>query len=150
MLPDAFEGIINFAIEREEEAYKFYMDLSEKVNVPAMKAVFKEFAHEEQGHKAKLQGMKSGKVGISVDRSIKDLKLSDYTVDVDPEADIDYQHALILAMKKEKAAFKLYTDLATSVSDENLRSVFKMLAQEEAKHKLRFEIEYDENILSEN
>jgi rubrerythrin len=53
-------------------------------------------------------------------------------------------------MKKEKAAFKLYTDLATSVSDENLRSVFKMLAQEEAKHKLRFEIEYDENILSEN
>jgi len=150
MMPDAFEGIINFAIEREEEAYRFYMDLAERVSIPAMIGVFREFAREEQGHKAKLQGIKGGKVAISSDKQIRDLKLSDYTVDVDPDAELDYQHALILAMKKEKAAFKLYTDLASSVSDENLREIFKMLAQEEAKHKLRFEIEYDENILSEN
>ena len=74
-------------------------------------------------------------------------------MDVDPEQadqDLDYQQALIVAMKKEKAAFKLYSDLAASTDDENLRTILLGLAQEEAKHKLRFEIEYDEQFLSEN
>lgn len=53
-------------------------------------------------------------------------------------------------MKKEKAAFKLYNDLAAAASDETSREMFLMLAQEEAKHKLRFEVEYDNNILTEN
>jgi hypothetical protein len=32
-------------------------------------------------------------------------------------------------------------------SDPGLQRVFKGLAQEEAKHKLRFEIEYDDHVL---
>jgi rubrerythrin len=53
-------------------------------------------------------------------------------------------------MKKEKAAFRLYSDLAGLADDAQLRNTFLFLAQEEAKHKLRFEIEYDENVLVEN
>jgi rubrerythrin len=60
-----------------------------------------------------------------------------------------YQEALIVAMKKEKAAFKLYTDLAASTADERIKATFSALAQEEAKHKLRFEIEYDNLLLLE-
>ena len=63
---------------------------------------------------------------------------------------MNYQVALILAMKKEQAAYKLYTQLAVIVDDEALRKLFMSLAQEEAKHKLRFEIEYDEVILKDN
>ena len=55
-----------------------------------------------------------------------------------------------MAMKAEKAAFKLYNDLAEATDDENLRSVFLSLAQEEAKHKLRFEIEYDDRVFQDN
>jgi len=150
MKSDAFAGIIDFAIAREEEAHAFYADLATKVKNPNMQSVFREFAQEELGHKARLQGIKAGKVNPDVSREIKDLKLADYTVEVEATADIDYQHALILAMKKEKAAFRLYNDLASTVADAGLKSVFKALAQEEAKHKLRFEIEYDDNILSEN
>lgn len=61
-----------------------------------------------------------------------------------------YQEALILAMKKEKAAFKLYHTLAAKAPNEDIKSIFLALAQEEAKHKLRFEIEYDEFVLTEN
>lgn len=53
-------------------------------------------------------------------------------------------------MKKEKAAFRLYNDLASTVKDRALRETFLALAQEEARHKLRFEIAYDEEILREN
>ena len=55
-----------------------------------------------------------------------------------------------MIMKEEKAAFKLYSDLATKTTDSEFKQMFLMLAQEEAKHKLRFEIEYDDNILQEN
>ena len=52
--------------------------------------------------------------------------------------------------RNEKSAFRLYSDLAASVDDNQLKLTFLGLAQEEAKHKLRFEVEYDENILAEN
>ena len=67
-----------------------------------------------------------------------------------PSPDMSYADALVVAMKKEKAAFKLYADLAERTSDENLRKLFNNLALEESKHKLRFELEYDEVILKEN
>ena len=47
-------------------------------------------------------------------------------------------------MKAEKAAYKLYHELATATDDKALKETLMGLAQEEAKHKLRFEIEYDE------
>jgi len=46
-------------------------------------------------------------------------------------------------MNKEKAAFKLYTRLAQRVNNPDLKIVFQSLAIEESKHKLRFELEYD-------
>ena len=63
---------------------------------------------------------------------------------------LDYQKALIIAMKKEKAAFRLYSDLAGRVDDAGIRDLLLGLAQEEAKHKLRFEVEYDDFVLAEN
>jgi rubrerythrin len=53
-------------------------------------------------------------------------------------------------MKKENAAFKMYTELASQTPDPKIKETFLALAQEEAKHKLRFEMEYDEEILKED
>jgi len=63
---------------------------------------------------------------------------------------MNYQDTLILAMKKEKASFHLYTDLAEEVENQVQRETFLSLAQEEAKHKLRFEIKYDNTVLKED
>ena len=79
-----------------------------------------------------------------------DLKIGDYLADVDDSGELDYQKALIIAMKREKKSFKLYTDLATVTDNEDLRKTLLSLAQEEANHKLRFEIEYDDYVLTEN
>ena len=53
-------------------------------------------------------------------------------------------------MKKEKAAFRMYSDMAAAVEDDELKRTLLALAQEEAKHKLRFEVEYDECVYQEN
>ncbi len=144
------EEILDFAVKQEERAAKFYGDLAKKVGDSPMRSVFEEFAREEIGHKAKLLAVKSQGSFTPRPQKVADLKIADYLADVDQNEELDYQSALILAMKREKAAFRLYTRLAEMAEDADLKAVMLALAQEEAKHKLRFEMEYDEDVLREN
>ncbi len=146
--------VLNFAIEKEQEAVDLYTNLSAKTNRSQMKIVFEQFAAEERGHKAKLQNLRNNqtlleKNLLEVKAKVPDLKIGDYLVDVDVAGELDYQQSLILAMKNEKAAFRLYSDLAAQAGGD-LQQLFLGLAQEEARHKLRFEVEYDDNILKDN
>jgi len=108
------------------------------------------FNLQKMGHKKRLQNIKREETFEFSDEKVFDLQIGDYLIDVEPTNDMSYQEALILAMKKEKSAFKLYSDLAGIAPNIDLRKTFLALAQEEAKHKLRFEIEYDDIILKEN
>ncbi len=144
------DEILDFAIGEEEASAGFYRVLARKMDKPWMKEVFEEFAREEDGHKAKLGKFKSGELPVPPQEKVLDLKIGDYLVDAELNPDMDFQQALMVAMKKEKAAFRMYTALAGVAADPNAKSLLQSLAQEEAKHKLRFEIEYDDAILKEN
>ena len=148
---NSVDEILDYAIEREQEAVDFYQSLSQKMDRPWMKTVFEDFAKEEMGHKRKLEAVKKGELLVLTKQRVQDLKIGDYLVAVDPdEEELDYQKALIIAMKREKSSFKLYNDLAQAAEDEKVKETLLDLAQEEAKHKLRFEVEYDDLVLSEN
>jgi rubrerythrin len=144
------DEILKFAIQNEQDAVDLYTDLAQKAQSPAIKETFSQYAEEERGHKAKLERVRSGKKVMATNEKILDLKISDYTVGEKLGENPDYQSVLIFAMKAEKAAFKLYTELAARTGELEFEELFLGLAQEEAKHKLRFEIEYDDNILLEN
>ncbi|MHC5073413.1 MAG: ferritin family protein [Planctomycetota bacterium] len=147
---DSVEAILDFAISEEKGAQKFYMQLAQKVDNPAVKKALEDFAKEEAAHQAKLETIKaSGKLQPASSK-VAGLKIADYLVDIEPRVDMDYQDVLTIAMKKEKAAFKLYTELASQTTDAEIKEVFLSLAQEEARHKLRFEMEYDDEILKED
>ena len=144
------DEILDFAIGKEEEAAKFYTELANKMDREHMKEVFLGFAEEKKGHKAKLLAVKGGKEELFAHERILDLKIGDYLDDVNLSSDLDYQQALIVAMKAEKAAFRLYQSLASTTDDPALNEMLLGLAQEEAKHKLRFEIEYDDNVFKDS
>jgi rubrerythrin len=145
------EEILDFAIKDEQRAADLYADLAGRSRNKEIRKVFEQFSGEELGHKKKLQNIKAGKETVLTSEKVTDLKIADYLVEVKTSRDdLSYQDALIIAMKEEKAAFKLYSDLAEKTDNATIREIFLMLAQEEARHKLRFEIEYDEYILSEN
>ncbi len=146
---ESVEDVLDFAIEREMESRDFYMKLAERMENPAMQEVFENFAAEELGHKLKLDSIKRGEM-LTMPEKVQSLNIADYVVDVEPKPDMDYADALVLAMRKEKAAYRLYLDLAAVGEDEELTDMFLSLAQEEAKHKLRFEIEYDDVVLKED
>lgn len=140
----SIDEALAFAIGEEQAAADFYTHLARRARTPGMKQALEGFALEEQSHKAKLEAVKAGGKFKPTAQRAADLKIAEYVVDVPPDADLDYRGALILAMKKEKAAFKLYTDLASTATDKAVRTTFLALAQEEANHKLRFELEYDD------
>jgi rubrerythrin len=142
--------ILDFAINAEQEAVNFYSQLANISKNEEMRSVFTQFASEEMGHKAKLTAIRiTGQYAIR-NEAISDLKIAEYLTDVEPSPDMTYHDALILAMKKEKNAFRLYLNLSKKAPSDDLRNLFMSLAQEEAKHKLRFELEYDEYVLKEN
>jgi rubrerythrin len=142
--------ILDFAIEKEEEAAQFYNDLAAKMGQQHVGEVFRSFAQEELGHKEKLLAVKKGDMSLLDQRRVADLGIGDSIVEIALSPDLEYKQALIIAMKAEKAAFRLYHDLASTTDDPNLKGVLLTLAQEEARHKLRFEIEYDDVFLREN
>jgi len=145
----SIDEVLEFAIDREIEANQLYTDLAQRTKNAAMRKVFGDFAKEELGHKAKLEAMKANRTTMPTEK-VTDLKIADYVVDVEPEPNMGYQDVLVVAMQKEKASFHLYTDLADVVENLAQKKMFLTLAQEEAKHKLRFEIEYDNVVLKES
>lgn len=147
---DTIEEVLEFAMNEEQKAVDFYTELSTKAKSDDMQKIFLEFAKEEMKHKARLLKIKEEKSYSIESQKVKDLKISDYIVNVSIEENMTYQDALVVAMKKEKAAFKLYLALSERAENESMKNIFLSLAQEESKHKLRFEIEYDEYVLREN
>jgi rubrerythrin len=104
----------------------------------------------EEGHNKKLLGVKKGKTTLPSQQKVQDLKIGDHLTEVVLRPDLSFQDALIVAMKAEKAAFRLYSELAEATENANARQLFLNLAQEEARHKLRFEVEYDDFMYKEN
>ena len=145
---ESFEAIIKYAIEKEKEAAVFYDEASRQETYAGAKERFEDFAKEEQKHRAMLEDFLKGERNVSdyAFEWIPDLKRSDYVVDLKYEKGMPYTDILRLAMKREEKALKLYNDLATKTDIEDLVKVFKMLSQEEAKHKLALETIYDDHM----
>ncbi len=144
------DEILDFAIKNEQQAADFYDKLSGESKEKSMRETFSHFAKEEKGHKARLVKIKNDGIYDAKQEDVLDMKISDYLVSVQTSERMTYQEALILAMKREKAAFKLYMKLSEIAPNEDLKILFKNLANEEAKHKLSFELEYDDVIFKEN
>jgi rubrerythrin len=115
-----------------------------------MRKTFEQFAREEMGHKAKILNIKEQGILSFSKADVADLKIADYIVRAESETEVTYEQALVLAMKREKAAFKLYLKMSEKAPTVDIKSLFLALAQEESRHKLRFEIEYDDYFLKEN
>ena len=136
------DEILDFAIGREAEAIELYSDLLRKVEKPEMRSALKGFIKEELEHKEKLETEKAEGIVLK-DEEVGNLGIAEYVEGGEARPDMSYKDLLVLAMKKEDTSVKLYTDLAKIAQDEKLKDTFLLLAQEEAEHKLRFELEYD-------
>jgi len=141
-------SIITFAIEKEKEAVDFYEETSETEMMAGKKQMLKEFADEERKHQKMLESYRDTGIVENIDgykfKWIADIKRSDYVADVAYRPGMAYNELLMLAMKREEASLKLYNTLLEKADTEAAQKLFKMLCQEEAKHKLVLETMYDD------
>jgi rubrerythrin len=145
-----FNEIIDFAIAREKEAINFYQGLQKEVKFDAQKDLLKSFEDMEQGHVDILESIRNMKFENIKVPEVDDLKIANYVVEIEPSPDMSYQDIIIMAMKREEAANKLYTAMAEKVGNAEIKKLFEKLASEEAKHKLHFEKIYDKEVLTDN
>lgn len=141
------DEILDYAIAKEEEAAALYTELAERIERPGMRQALLEFAKEEEGHKRHLENIKAGELPALTVRQVQGLGIAEHLTAPEASANMTYAEALAYVIKAEQAAHELYTGLAETTDDPNLAAVFTALAGEEAAHKRRFELEYDEVVL---
>ena len=145
---ESLQDILEFAIQKEVEAAEFYAGLSKEESFSGSGKMFAEFAAEEQKHEKILQNFKTGGISKSLEeyqlKWITDIKRSDYLVDLSYEKGMPYNEILLLTMKREEKALKLYNDFLEKADTDESKKLFKVLCQEEAKHKLALETMYDD------
>ena len=142
------DDILDFAISKEVEAEQFYLSLCEEETLSGNRQTFQDFAKEERKHVHLLESLKAGGVFEGVEENqfkwIKDIKRSNLVLDIEYQKGMNYRDILMLAIKREEKALQLYNDLLEKGDTEKSRKVFKILCQEEAKHKLALESMYDD------
>ncbi len=134
-----YKEIIKQAIANEVEARKFYDDAANTLKDPHLKKLFADLAEEEKKHRDILTKIYTSNTMDRYFSESRDYKVAE-TVD-EPELSMEMKpaDAFALAMKKEEAAMKQYTEMAAMCNDDGKRQVFLDLAAMERDHKLKME-----------
>jgi rubrerythrin len=142
--PEYDVEILQLAIAKEIEAYNFYLAMAEYVADQNIREELEDLAKEELEHKDKLELelMKIGRTTTIEENPLRSER--NYIISNDPSPlDMDYRDMLLLAIAKEDAAYRMYVNMAADTKDKKSREMLMSIAQEEVKHKLRFQAEYD-------
>ncbi len=145
----SFERLIALAIEREEEAFEFYIEASKRSELSSSARLLKELADQELKHKEKLLNALKQNVCNTFNctaREIEDRGLSKYLLEIPLTPSSTPQEVLLVAIKREEASFHFYESLSEMTGSGSHRKVFETLAREELKHKERLQQIYDEHI----
>lgn len=134
--------VLDYAIGKEIESHDFYLRLAELVTKPDLRQIVERFAIDELQHSIRLRAIRAGEVGF-VEGEVATLGVAERLGEIEPHPGMSYRDLLCIALTQEKAAFRLYTNLASIARRPEIRAALLGLAQEEAQHKLRLEIEYD-------
>jgi rubrerythrin len=139
--------IIELAISKEQQDIDFYMDLSDRMEDPLMKDVFKTLSDEEREHKELLE-LELMKLGRVVGPREFDFDWMEPEIDSVSLEGIGYLDALELAIDREEADFRMYSEMAVLSRDGEAKNMLFELAQQEVIHKLRLQSQY--NLVTED
>jgi rubrerythrin len=136
--------IIDMAIQREKEAYVFYMDIHEKVKDTSVRDTVEFIAKEEIKHKEFLVGYRAGNYGSDSLRmaDVVDYRIAEYLEEPEVEDNSSSQDVYLIASHREARSHLFYKELAGMHTDGELNSMLLKMANEELKHKEKMEYLY--------
>jgi len=138
--------ILRFAISKEQASVQFYRNLMSKAVHPPTQALFEVLVQKEQEHIASLQ-LEMNKFGYTVemdaDKLDSEFQWEENLDNDDQVLQMSFMDGLVLAIQKERAAFRLYAQLLGTVQDDEMSRMLMDLAEEEMRHVLQLEQEYE-------
>lgn len=137
-------SLIDTAIQREEDAYAFYMRIHDKVNDPAVRETIVWIAGEEKKHKAFLVRYRNGDFGTSGLRlsDVVYYKIAEYQEEPHVAEDMNNAQVYLVASHRELRSHQFYTALSHEHAAGEAREMLLKMANEELKHKEKMEYLY--------
>jgi rubrerythrin len=144
-MADEFSDLWDSAIYKEIASQSLYLEAQRDTDDPAAKAMLAELAAEELKHVEILRKMKeAGWRSVDWNRvTLTDIRLSDYLSGPDTLEGAGLQETLIFAMKREQQSVAFYSQMMGALRQEEAKMLCSRLAQEELKHKMKLELEYE-------
>jgi rubrerythrin len=139
---DLVDGVLAFAIRKEEEAAELYGRLAEAAELPEARETYAALAKEEERHRDFLLDLRARKEFPVEEEEDAVLDPSAWIGELEPTPDLEYPDVLLFAVLREQEAINLYRGLARVAGDDALRSALETLVAEEMGHRSRLEAEY--------
>lgn len=133
--------LIETAIQKEEEAYDFYMELHGKVDDPRAKEALKLVAGEELKHKDFLVKYRDGQYrpkGDSLD-TVVDYRIAEHLEKPDLKKNMESKDVYLVAAHRELSSHNFYQGLAETQPAGEAKDILLRMAHEELKHKEKME-----------
>ncbi len=149
---NSVEDILDFAIQRERDAQAMYLEYSSRTDRVGLRSLLVSMAGQEKGHEQSLRELRANRTVSSLfsKPQILDMKMDEYAASAAFSPDMSYQDFLLLVVHKEEESRALYHRLESCAAQDDLRYLFRGLAEEEKRHKALAQDRYDLEILTEN
>jgi len=136
--------ILDLAIQREAEAYEFYMDIYGQIDDQSVKDTLEFIAGEEKKHKAFLINYREGNYGADALRmtDVVEYKIAEYLEEPEIDGNMSRQDVFLIAAHRESRSHQFYAELANLHAQGDTQIMLLKMANEELKHKEKMEYLY--------
>lgn len=146
MAEKGLAALIEMAIEREKEAYDYYMDLIQKLSDPAMEDTVLFIAQEEKKHRAFLENYRE-EVAHPGPKTFRMAEVTYYHIaehETEPTAEenMTRENVFLIAAHRELRSHNFYRALADAHPEGEPKQMLLKMANEELKHKEKMEYLY--------
>ena len=136
--------VLDTAIQREEEAYLFYMDILNEIEDKSAREAIEWIANEEKKHKAFLVNYRKGQYGPDSLRmsEVVHYRIAEHQEEPEIKKAMRREDAFLVASHREAQSHKFYSELAGMHPRGDTKDMLLKIANEELKHKEKMEYLY--------
>ncbi|MBN2568037.1 MAG: ferritin family protein [Deltaproteobacteria bacterium] len=138
------DAILEIAIEKEKDAFDFYIGLSKKIKAKDVKDTLGFLAGEEKRHLEFLEEYRDGSYGPGALRltEVVNYKVAEHLEKPDIEKDMESKDVYLVAAHRELLSYNFYQSLAGLHPDGKVKDMLSRMANEELRHKEKVEYLY--------
>ena len=139
--------LLEIAIQHEISSQNFYRDALGKTSDKKVRHFLESLIEEEEGHERMLINIKAMDIydgSVAIDEDSLRLAGESHSIDIpelssDPKLEEIYE----IALKRETRAYNIFCQLTAAVTDDELKTLFSSLADEEMNHHKNIDQKYN-------